>query len=436
MRREGIRRILCAAAAVVCAGGTGVFGAEWTKLVDTATPLPGAAGRTAYTLSAPSLSGGNAVFAVEFKEFSGLWQGVFARIDGQLVRVVDDTIPFPGANTSFGDVLFTPTIDGGDVAFQMYGADPSAEGIFTWSNGQITKVVDTSTTMPGATVPFFTFGGPHIRNGKVVFAGVEEVGDASGIYTNAGTGTFRPVVDFGTPLPGGGGTFDGFPYLMASETLLADGRAIFLARGKRDAAPSSFFGIFVGGGAGGVQTLVEEGVTTIPNGSGNFRDLRLVVADDDASFAFEGLGDAGQRGIYVSENGVIRKLIDTNTPIPGGSGNFSWEHRALVDSLFAYDDGSVLFEGFGANDYRGIFYAGPDGEIVKLVDINDVLDGKAVAEAFIDRGSLDGGRAGVWVQFEDGTEGIYITVVPEPAVGVAVVLAGLTMPWRRLRRRR
>ena len=435
---KGIVRT-CAGGAVVVAGAlaSGAGAAEWTKLVDTSTPLPGAAGRTVYTLSAPSLSGDNAVFATEFAEFSGLWQGVFARIDGQLVKVFDDTTPYPGvAGTRLSDTVFTPTIDGGDVAFQAYATDPAIEGIFSWSNGQITKVVDTSTTIPGASVPFFTFGGPHVRDGKVVFAGVEEEGDASGIYTNAGTATFRPVVDFGAALPGGGGTFNGFPYLMASETLLPDGRAIFLARGKKDAEPGNFFGIFIGGGggAGGVQTLVEERVTPIPSGSGGFNDLRLVVADDDASFAFEGLGAGGQRGIYASEDGVLRKVVDGNTPIPGGSGNFSWEHRNLVDTLLSYDDGGVLFEGFGANDYSGIFYAAPDGTVMKLIDGGDVLDGKAVASAFIDRGSLDGGRAGVWVQFEDGSEGIYITVVPEPTMaGAVLALAGAVCRHRRRR---
>jgi hypothetical protein len=424
----------CAAAVVYgVMSSSSVTALEWTKVVDTATPLRGAAGRTIYTLSAPSLSNGNAVFATEFSEFSGLWQGVFAHIDGQLVKVVDDTTPFPGApGMNFSDVLFTPTIDGRDVAFQAFATDWANEGIFMWSNGQITTVTDTSMTVPGSPVKFFTFGGPHISNGRVVFAGVDEDDVMSGIYTNAGTATFRPVVDYSTPLPGGDGTFSGFPYLLASETMLNDGRAIFLAQGKRASDQATTWGVYVAG-PNGVRTLAQENVTPMPGGGGVFTEFDLAVADDDASFAVEGRGANGQRGIYVfDENGVVRTVMDTNTPIPGGSGNFNWEHRNLVNTLFSCDNGGVLFEGFGANDYEGIFYAGPVGRIIKLIDRNDVFDGKAVDRAFIDRASLDGGLAGIWVQFEDGTEGIYIAAVPEPATAAVLAIAGAL----RLRRRR
>jgi hypothetical protein len=115
-------------------------------------------------------------------------------------------------------------------------------------------------------------------------------------------------------------------------------------------------------------------------------------------FTFGGLGDNGQCGIYVSENGVVRKVIDTNTPIPDRAENFNWEHRKLVETLFSYDDGGVLFEGW-REGYAGVFSARADGEIIKLIDVNDTFEGKAIANAYIDCASIAGNRAGVWVQF-------------------------------------
>ena len=148
---------------------------------------------------------------------------------------------------------------------------------------------------------------------KVVFSGVEEVADASGVYTNF-SGSLQPVADYGAPLPGGGGTFTGFPYLLRSETMLADGRTVFFAKTSKPAPSGSVFAIFASG-PDGLSTLVEEQTTPIPGGTGVFKDLRRVVADDDGSLAFEGLGDSGQRGLYTLRDGALRTVFDANTPI-------------------------------------------------------------------------------------------------------------------------
>ena len=56
------------------------------------------------------------------------------------------------------------------------------------------------------------------------------------------------------------------------------------------------------------------------------------------------------------------KLVDTNTPIPGGSGNFT---GFVVPSL---DDGTGAFVGDGLSGQIGIYTATPGGPITRVVD--------------------------------------------------------------------
>ena len=56
------------------------------------------------------------------------------------------------------------------------------------------------------------------------------------------------------------------------------------------------------------------------------------------------VGDRADAGIFT-----FRKVANTNTPIPGGTGNF------LGVSEVSIDEGRVAFRGFGSSSQNGIY---------------------------------------------------------------------------------
>ena len=101
---------------------------------------------------------------------------------------------------------------------------------------------------------------------------------------------------------------------------------------------------------GSVLSRVADLNTAIPGGSGNFTSL-LFPALSGSNVAFLGSGSSGQEGIYLFDAGVLSRVADLNTAIPGGSGNFA--------SLFieALSGGNVVFVGFGSSGQEGIYLA-------------------------------------------------------------------------------
>src|SRR5688500_6813259 len=240
---------------------------EWFKVLDTQTPLPDAP-RPTVRFSGLALSGDNLAFAAELTPGAGYFHAVYARINGQFIKVMDDQMAPPGRSENFHRTIYSPDIHGDTVTFQAYTPNETGDGIYTWQNGQLSAVADTSTLIPGTSVNFFDFNGPTIRNGRVAFAAYEDVGPAQGIYTDA-SGTLRAVADINTLFPSSSGTFTNFPFFLRSQHILADGRIIFLASGEPSGPGSGRWGVFESGPSG-IRTLAEEQVTPLPSGGGVF----------------------------------------------------------------------------------------------------------------------------------------------------------------------
>src|SRR4051812_39555992 len=67
---------------------------------------------------------------------------------------------------------------------------------------------------------------------------------------------------------------------------------------------------------------------------------------------------------------TFQKIVDTNTPIPGGTGNFSSLTHAQVPQ------NNVVFAGNGASNQRGIYRFNPaTSALSTVVDQNTVLPG-------------------------------------------------------------
>jgi len=118
---------------------------------------------------------------------------------------------------------------------------------------------------------------------------------------------------------------------------------------------------------------VADSRTAIPAGTGNFVEFGI-PSIRGGTVAFRADGDMGQKGVYASVGGTLRKVADLNTPCPGGSGNFTFFLRAISEEVSVSADGSVAFVGRSV-DRSGI-YTNQAGPLSILVDDTFPVPGK------------------------------------------------------------
>jgi len=158
--------------------------------------------------------------------------------------------------------------------------------------------------------------------------------------------TFTKIAGTDTAIPGSFGNFQffGIPVLDGSFVVL---------NGNGTCCPIQT-GVYAGTG-GPLQTLADF-LTPIPGGSGNFSFLGDAAASGGI-VAFEGAGGTSS-GVYTGTAGSLTSTADTNTPIPGGVGNFQ-----SFGAPMTVDNGRVVFVGTGSSLQRGVysFAAGSGG---------------------------------------------------------------------------
>jgi hypothetical protein len=420
----------------------------WSKIYDSSTPLPGT-NLTPVFLSEPAISGDNFAFAAAYTADTFVYEGVYSIINGSLTRVADRSTPLPGSNF-ISDGVEPPAIHGSEVAFYSAGlrtitpgdTDRSHRGIYRSHNGALSLVASTDMNVPGAATPFHDFSGPDIRDGTVIFNGVNDDGNAAGVYTQTSGGPLHTVADLNTPVPGRAANFYGFPYTLAHTTLLPDGSPLFLG-GYQEFG--NLFGLYrTAGPTGPLQTVAEDSVTPIPGGGGTFLDVYSAsVADDDGTIVFSGY-DLDTRGIYALRDGTLQTIVDNSTLLPDGSRTFGSFGNFTYDAKFAYNNGVLLFEGYDRvtalnNTLHGLYVATLDGEVHKLLSPGQTFDGKTIQYWLLGRDSLHANGIGLTVHFTDGSTGIYTTstaaiAIPEPAALSLLAAASLLTRRRRTAR--
>src|SRR5436853_5385263 len=101
--------------------------------------------------------------------------------------------------------------------------------------------------------------------------------------------------------------------------------------------------------------------TTILGGTGTFTDFPTAPAINYGNVAFMGLGSGGQIGLYLklSQYSIptdpYKVMADLNTPIPGGTGNFTdfaLTNLSLIDT-------SLTFIASGSGGQLGVYVANP-----------------------------------------------------------------------------
>jgi hypothetical protein len=69
-----------------------------------------------------------------------------------------------------------------------------------------------------------------------------------------------------------------------------------------------------------VLSVVADTNTRIPGRAGNFSGFSGFVEIDGTSVGFRGDYPGGGGGLFVSSHGGLRLVVDTDTPVPGGTG--------------------------------------------------------------------------------------------------------------------
>jgi hypothetical protein len=259
---------------------------------------------------------------------------------------------FTSFNPGLTDIPPDPCISNGNVTF--WGAGVGRQGIYATLFGKLTKVADQNTAIPGGTGNFVSYPPtPVISGSNVVFIG-NGGGVTQGIYVGYPPTPIYPpgpvkIADQNTVIPGGTGNFVSWP-----PTPVISGSNV----------------VFVGNGANGQQGLyasfisdpffpptpvkIADQNTAIPGGTGNFVSWPPGPVISGSNIAFIGIGPSN--GGAISWQGVYRfwppspitPVADSNTPVPGGSGNFTTFFNIALDGTNVAFVGGV-FSQFGEN---------------------------------------------------------------------------------------
>jgi hypothetical protein len=188
--------------------------------------------------------------------------------------------------------------------------------------------------------------------------------------------TFERIANTTTPIPGGTGNFNFFTFPVISE-----GRVAFQGAGS-----GSQTGIYTS--SAGVLSAAYTQQTPIPSGTGNFNSVSL-PAVQGPNMVFIGGGSANQEGVFTDIGGSLQAVANLNTPIPGGTGNFTAFGAGF--GLPVLSGGSVAFGAAGSGTQGGI-YRWTGGAISVVANTSTMQPGGAGALETLSGAAIDGSR--------------------------------------------
>jgi hypothetical protein len=347
---------------------------DYIKIADQSTVAP-VAGGTFTGFDAPVVDGANVAFAATRSGY----KAVLSSSGGTLTRVADTTMTMPGTASTLFTGFDQVAASGSNVAFRGTGA--AQQGVYAYT-GSLARVADQTTAMPGGPGAFEFFDGVTISGTTTSFAGRK-----SGFYGAYGNGGgLHAIVDANTPVPGGGGaTFNVISEVSSS---------------GHDLAFTHF------GTLSGIYTIKNGAVqaaattdTNQPNAPGKFVTVTS-PSISNGGIAFTGFS-FDQKGIYTNLGGTINAVADLSTPVPGGAGTFSDFWRSSLSN------GNVAFYGYTSGG-EGI-YTDLGGALSPVAATGMVLDGKTIAgfpNGFASQG-FSNGAAVFSATFSGGGQAVY-----------------------------
>ncbi len=180
------------------------------------------------------------------------------------------------------------------------------------------------------------------------------------------------------------------------------------------------------GGNTGWQITTRVGDEILPL---TFFNRIFDVSVSGLSIAFRASDSSGDEAIYVASVGrSASRLVETATPIPGGTGSFtafgSFAGGTNAASL-AWDGENLAFVGQGPSGQIGL-YALINGSLRTIADRHTNFGGRTLADLAISHQALSGNRIVFHATFSNGTEAIYQATLQAQAVVSVSVAAGGT----------
>jgi len=231
------------------------------------------------------------------------------------------------------------------------------------------------------------------------------------------------VADSTLAIPGGTGTFTSFdPGLVGlpPSPCASDGNVAFW-----------------GGGSGGQQgvyallsgtpTQIASLNTLIPSGTGDFVNLPPSPCISGTNVVLIGNGSGGQQGVYAALNGTLTRIADTSTAIPSGTGDF-----AAFGSFPAISGANVAFAAGNGSTQNGVYRCLPPNPCTPVADTNTAIPGgtgnfsffsalgQTIGAGVPDQAAL--ALSGTNVAFIGGGSvdiGVYACLPPNPCTPVA-----------------
>lgn len=381
----------------------------FTKVADTATPIPGGAGNFAgfSNMISVDASGKVAFYASDDNTDAGiyLWTA------GVVTLVADTDTAIPDGTGTFNNFSFFGNgIEDGRLAFRGSEVLPPdtflQNGVYAFAEGNLLKIADKNTPVPSGTGNFTTFTTAYVDGTDYAFIAS---GDSSqqGIYVSNGT-TLTKIADKTTAVPGIGGT-----YGWSSQLGFDDGNLAFWSGVTGGSNPGDIIGGYTPGG--GLVTLAST-ATVVPGVGTNFTSFSSPADLSGTTVAFRG-NYSGGSGIYTMDlaGGAITSLANTSMLVPFGTGTFT---NFSPPSIFG-DEIAI----------RGVFNSGSgiylhqNGRLRPVITTSDRLDGKEITVLSISENALADGFLAFRADFVGGSTGIYRLTIADlldpPAVSKA-----------------
>jgi hypothetical protein len=329
----------------------------------------------------------------------------------EFINIADNTGPLSAFIFSY------PAINNhGTVVFDA-GLDDHSRGVFTGNGGPLTTLIHSRAGGPVESADeLLSINDAGVVAGRGVL-GPEQVG----IFTASPSGDVRVLAT-------------GFPRVLSGR--LPPPRQqypVLDSDATINQAGAVAFHMWNTGGGAEIMLARDGNVETVVDTRGPLANLGRPVMNDAGAIAFGAIPDSGSPGVYVAENGTLRRVEQPSGFRYGDRLDMN-DHGEIVVGGSINNAGTVArhWEFSGAD--TGIF-TGPDLVEDKVVRWGDPMFGSQVRGlAFVGgRGGInDRGDVVFKYNLADGREGIAVArVVPEPA---AVALLALAVPMV-LRRR-
>jgi len=380
--------------------------------------------------------------------------------------VVADRDPIPGiANTWFNEIgisLFPSVDNAGRTVFTVPLAivlpvtSSNNDGVWKWDSGVVSNVLREADPAPGTgagvifAAPFSGGVVPQIANGKIV-AAVNLTGpnvttsNNTGIWLHDGN-TLSKVVQKGDPAPAGG-VFGSIAVAgLTGPTLAISDSAEVFFNAKLSAGNEGIFSAK----DGVIKPIVLTGPPLGQNDPYFFQTGALrtssfgpgafwaVMQPNPVTFPFP-------EAIWSWSDGQLQEIVRTHDAAPEIGPDIEFKQFTLNGPELAVNDfGQMVFSAVVGrpeeNGVRSLWVYDPASGvhyIARIGDLFEVLpgDSRTIGSfSFASNGLNDAGELALKLGFTDGSSGIFLTNVPEPAILMAIASSALVLRrrWPRL----